>query len=104
MDFTTDDMDRPANPFRLTNEGIESCPEAFATVPDAEFTSMTSMDPITLWSVLKSSVSTNNFCEWSTKYEINIPAGMSPTYGNVVYRWTGPTLTHTLEIPEVVVP
>jgi hypothetical protein len=104
MDFTTDDMDSTANPLRLTNEGIGLCPAAFATVPDAEITSMTSMAPITLWSVLEANVSNNNFCEWSTKYEINIPAGMSPTYGDVVYRWTGPTLTHTLVIPEVVVP
>jgi hypothetical protein len=104
MNFTTDDMGRPANPLRLTNEGIELCPTDFVTVPDAEITSLTSMGPITLWSVLTADVSNNNFCEWSTKYEINIPAGMSPTYGNVVYRWTGPTLTHTLEIPEVVVP
>ena len=46
------------------------------------------------------SVENNNFCQWSAKYEIKIPSGMSPLYGNVTYRWTGPTLTHTLVIPE----
>lgn len=106
MTFGTTDAGRPSNPFRITNEGIGSCTgEGFATAAGAEITSTSGVEtPITVWSVLTGVVANNNFCQWSTKYEINIPAGMSPTYGDVVYRWTGPTLTHTLVIPEVVAP
>lgn len=95
MDFTADDM----NPLRITNEGIDLCGiEGFisdltAEISDSDMTT-------TPWTVLTGAVTNNNFCAWSAKYEINIPANMSPLYGNVTYRWTGPQLTHTLVIPE----
>jgi hypothetical protein len=97
MDFTANAADM--NPLKITNTGIESCAgdgfiaEAAAEIQDAELTT-------TPWSVATAVVENNNFCQWEAKYEIKIPSGMSPEYGNVTYRWTGPTLTHTLVIPE----
>jgi hypothetical protein len=95
MDFEADD----SNPLIITNVGIDAClAEGFTTNPTAEIkeTNLTT----TPWTVLTEDVNNTNFCQWSAKYEIKIPLGMSPTYGNVTYRWTGPTLTHTLIIPE----
>ncbi len=95
MDFSADS----SNPLRITNVGIETCTsEGFATNASAEIT--VTNNETTPWTVLTGSVTNNNFCAWSAKYEINIPADMSPLYGNVTYRWTGPQLTHTLVIPE----
>jgi hypothetical protein len=95
MDFSADTL----NPLRITNVGIDTCTsEGFATNASAEITDINS--ETTPWTVLTGSVTNNNFCAWSAKYEINIPADMSPLYGNVTYRWTGPRLTHTLVIPE----
>ena len=87
------------NELKITNVGIDSCTsEGFATDVDAAL--KTGTLTTTPWTVIKGAVDNNNFCKWSAKYEIKIPAGMSPLYGNVTYRWTGPTLTHTLIIPE----
>jgi hypothetical protein len=87
------------NPLKITNEGIGTCStEGFETDADAEIAD-TSMST-TPWTIPTLSVLNNNFCQWSAKYEIKIPSGMSPLYGNVTYKWTGPTLTHTLVIPE----
>jgi len=95
MDFEANDL----NPLIITNTGIDDClAEGFTTNPTAEIKqSNTSTTP---WTVSTASVTNTNFCQWSAKYEIKIPSGMSPTYGNITYRWTGPTLTHTLVIPE----
>jgi hypothetical protein len=87
------------NALKITNEGIDSCAsEGFATNATAAL--KTGTLTTTPWTVIESAVVNNNFCKWSAKYEIKIPAGMSPLYGDVTYRWTGPTLTHTLIIPE----
>jgi hypothetical protein len=87
------------NALRITNVDIDACSaEGFSTDESAEIAD-TNLET-TPWSVLTGSVTNNNFCQWSAKYDIKIPAGMSPLYGNVTYRWTGPTLTHTLVIPE----
>jgi hypothetical protein len=95
MDFKATD----ANPLSITNVGIESCSlEGFQTDAGAEL--KTGALETTPWTVPALSVTNINFCEWSAKYDINIPGDMSPLYGNVTYRWTGPTLTHTLVIPE----
>lgn len=97
MDFSASAAD--TNPLKITNIGIESCvsegfvSDALAEIQDSNLTT-------TPWTVDTLSVENNNFCQWSAKYEIKIPSGMSPLYGNVTYRWTGPTLTHTLVIPE----
>jgi len=95
MDFAANDL----NPLIITNTGIEDClAEGFETNPTAEIKQgNTSTTP---WTVPTASVNNTNFCQWSAKYEIKIPSHMSPTYGNITYRWTGPTLTHTLVIPE----
>ena len=95
MDFSA----TAGNALKITNVGIESCStDGFSTNPTAEIAD--SNLETTPWSVSTMSVTNNNFCQWSAKYEIKIPADMSPLYGNVTYRWTGPTLTHTLIIPE----
>jgi hypothetical protein len=95
MDFSADS----SNPLRITNVGIDTCTsEGFETNASAEITDMVS--ETTPWTVPTNSVTNNNFCAWSAMYEINIPAAMSPLYGDVTYRWTGPQLTHTLVIPE----
>ena len=87
------------NELKITNEGISACTsEGFATNATAALKA--SALTTTPWTVIKSEVDNNNFCKWSAKYEIKIPLGMSPLYGNVDYLWTGPTLTHTLIIPE----
>jgi hypothetical protein len=87
------------NALQITNVGIDSCStEGFSTDTTAEIAD--SNLETTPWSVLTASVNNNNFCQWSAKYDIKIPADMSPLYGNVTYRWTGPILTHTLVIPE----
>jgi hypothetical protein len=97
-----DDMDFSAdtdNPLKITNVGIDSCStDGFLTSPSAEIKDTTLTT--TPWEVATISVDNNNFCQWEAKYEIKIPSGMIPRYGNVTYRWTGPTLTHTLVIPE----
>jgi hypothetical protein len=87
------------NELKITNVGIDSCAiEGFET---DEFAALkTGTLTTTPWTVAGGEVDNNNFCQWSAKYEIKIPAGMSPMYGDVTYRWTGPTLTHTLIIPE----
>ena len=101
MDFTANAAD--TNPLKITNTGIELCvgdgfvAETAAEIQDADLTT-------TPWSVATAVVENNNFCQWAAKYEIKIPSGMSPLYGNVSYRWTGPTLTHTLVIPETQTP
>lgn len=94
MDFSAE----TGNELKITNVGIDSCPSEFVT----NLTAALKEGALTTtpWTVAKASVVTNNFCQWSAKYEVKIPAGMSPLYGNVSYRWTGPTLTHTLVIPE----
>ena len=96
MNFTADDV----NPFSIVDDGIESCSsEGFSVIGSAELkTGSLSTAP---WSVSTLSVNNNNFCTWSSVYGIKIPANLSPLYGNVDYVWTGPTLTHTLVIPEV---
>jgi hypothetical protein len=95
MNFKADDN----NPLKITNVGIATCAdEGFK--PDAVAELKNGSLKTTPWTVLKKDVATNNFCKWNTKYEIKIPALLSPKYGNVTYRWTGPTLTHTLVIPE----
>jgi len=87
------------NELKITNVGIDSCTsEGFATNATAAL--KTGTLTTTPWTVAGAGVLNNNFCQWSAKYEIKIPAGMSPLYGDVTYRWTGPTLTHTLIIPE----
>lgn len=92
-----------SNPLSITNVGIETCTtEGFATNETAELRAGTLTT--TPWTAATVGVLNNNFCQWSAKYEISIPAGMSPIYGNVNYKWTGPTLTHTLIIPEVAAP
>ena len=99
MDFyaTTD-----VNPLNITNIGIESCSlEGFVADATAALSGTGDSLTTTPWTVLTAAVLNNNFCQWSAKYEINIPAGLTPTYGGVTYRWAGPTLTHTLVIPEV---
>jgi hypothetical protein len=95
MDFSAD----TGNPLKITNLGIETCSaEGFVTdgLAEIEGTNTTT----TPWEVATLAVNNNNFCQWEAKYEIKIPSGMIPMYGNVTYRWTGPTLTHTLVIPE----
>jgi hypothetical protein len=95
MNFTAN----TSNPLSITNVGIDSCTlEGFETNALAELKegNLTT----TPWTVYRGSVTNRNFCAWSAKYEISIPENMSPLYGNVTYRWTGPTLTHTLVIPE----
>jgi hypothetical protein len=95
MDFNAES----GNPLIITNVGIESCSaQGFSTNATAEIAGETMST--TPWTVDTADVVNNNFCQWSAKYEIKIPGGMSPVYGNVTYRWTGPTLTHTLVIPE----
>ena len=89
-----------ANPLKITNMDIESCGIDFVTDATAELKDSGVGLTTTPWTVSEAAVTNNNFCKWSAKYEISIPAGMSPLYGNVTYRWTGPTLTHTLVIPE----
>ena len=87
------------NELKITNVGIASCTsEGFETNLTAAL--KTGTLTTTPWTVVKGAVDNNNFCKWSAKYEIKIPSGMSPLYGDVTYRWTGPTLTHTLIIPE----
>ena len=95
MSFSADST----NPLKITNVGIDSClTEGFETdgLAEIEGTNTTT----TPWEVATLAVNNNNFCQWEAKYEIKIPSGMIPRYGNVTYRWTGPTLTHTLVIPE----
>jgi hypothetical protein len=95
MDFSA----TSGNPLIITNVDIDACStEGFVTEPNAEIADANL--ETTPWSVIKGSVNNNNFCKWSAKYDIKIPSGMSPLYGNVTYRWTGPILTHTLVIPE----
>lgn len=96
MNFIADDI----NPFTIVDSGIETCSvEGFSVSGSAEIkTGSLNTAP---WSVLTASVTNNNFCSWSSVYGIKIPASKSPLYGNVDYVWTGPTLTHTLVIPEV---
>ena len=53
-----------------------------------------------VWSVAAADALNNNFCQFRLSYQIKIPAGMSPTYGETTYTWTGPTLTFTLQVPE----
>ncbi len=53
-----------------------------------------------VWSVDAASATNNNFCQFALKYEIKIPGGMSPLFGNTTYTWTGPTLSFTLQVPE----
>jgi hypothetical protein len=90
------------NPLKITNIGIESCSlEGFVADATAALSGTGDSLTTTPWTVLTAAVLNNNFCQWSAKYEINIPAGLTPTYGGVTYRWAGPTLTHTLVIPEV---
>jgi len=89
------------NPLKITNTGIETCTtEGFIANVDAELSGTGGTLSTTPWTVATADVTNNNFCQWSAKYEIKIPAGMTPTYGGVTYKWTGPTLTHTLVIPE----
>jgi hypothetical protein len=101
MNFTANAAD--TNPLKITNTGIDSCSsegfvsDASAEIQDAELKT-------TPWTVATVAVLNNNFCQWAAKYEIKIPSGMSPEYGNITYRWTGPTLTHTLVIPETQTP
>ena len=101
MDFTASSVD--TNPLKITNTGIESCigdgfiSDALAEIQEGSLST-------TPWTVDTSAVENNNFCQWAAKYEIKIPSGMSPEYGNISYRWTGPTLTHTLVIPEDQIP
>jgi hypothetical protein len=93
------------NPLKITNTGITDCvADGFIADATAELADTGASLTTTPWTVLTSAVTNNNFCTWSAKYEINIPAGMTPTYGGVTYRWAGPTLTHTLVIPEVDAP
>jgi hypothetical protein len=90
------------NPLRITNVGIESCSsDDFTPSLSAELYGSGATLTTTPWTVLTADVENNNFCQWSAKYEIKIPTGLIPTYGGVTYKWTGPTLTHTLVIPEV---
>jgi hypothetical protein len=97
MDFIATDG---VNPLVITNTGIEACAaEGFDPSASAELSNANSIT--TPWTVLTEDVVTNNFCQWAAKYEIKIPSGLIPTYGGVTYKWTGPTLTHTLVIPEV---
>ena len=99
MDFQATET---TNPLKITNEGIDDCAaEGFVAAPSAELYGSGATLTTTPWTVLTAAVVNNNFCQWSAKYEIKIPSGMTPTYGGVTYRWTGPTLTHTLVIPEV---
>jgi hypothetical protein len=98
MDFYAE---ATTNPLKITNTGIESCSgDGFNPAPSAELYGSGATLTTTPWTVLTAAVENNNFCQWSAKYEIKIPANMVPTYGGVTYRWTGPTLTHTLVIPE----
>jgi hypothetical protein len=93
------------NPLKITNTGIESCTaQGFDPSETAELYGSGGTLTTTPWTVLTADVVNNNFCQWAAKYEIKIPSGMTPTYGGVTYRWTGPTLTHTLVIPEVDAP
>jgi hypothetical protein len=90
------------NPLNITNIGIGDCAdEGFVADEGAELSGTGASLTTTPWTVSTASVVNNNFCQWSAKYEINIPADMIPTYGGVTYKWVGPTLTHTLVIPEV---
>ena len=90
------------NPLKITNVGIDACAsEGFVAAASAELYGSGASLTTTPWTVLTADVDNNNFCQWSAKYEIKIPAGKTPTYGGVTYRWTGPQLTHTLVIPEV---
>ena len=99
MDFQATET---TNPLKITNVGIDECTAAgFAASPSAELYGSGASLTTTPWTVSTISVLNNNFCQWSAKYEIKIPLGMTPTYGGVTYRWTGPQLTHTLVIPEV---
>jgi hypothetical protein len=88
------------NPLTITNTGIELCEAGFVSTPSATLYGTGSTLTTTPWSVAKAAVTNNNFCQWAAKYDISIPEKMSPMYGNVTYRWTGPELTHTLIIPE----
>lgn len=53
-----------------------------------------------VWSVDADVALNNNFCQFSLRYQIKIPGGMSPTYGDTTYNWEGPVLTFTLQVPE----
>ena len=88
------------NPLTITNTGIESCEAGFVATLSATLYGSGATLTTTPWSVAKGAVTNNNFCQWAAKYQISIPEKMSPMYGNVTYRWTGPQLTHTLIIPE----
>jgi hypothetical protein len=96
MDFSAEGE----NGLKIENVGIDTCSAEFITDADAELKAGVGTLTTTPWTVAEASVTNNNFCQWSAKYEIKIPGGKSPLYGNVSYRWTGPQLTHTLIIPE----
>ena len=53
-----------------------------------------------VWSVAADDAKVNNFCQFKLKYQVKIPSGMSPTFGDTTYTWTGPTLSFTLQVPE----
>jgi len=101
-DFMDFDATVTSNPLKITNTGIESCVgDGFIADEGAELYGSGATLTTTPWTVGVDDVKNNNFCQWAAKYEIKIPAGKVPTYGGVTYKWTGPTLTHTLVIPEV---
>jgi len=95
MNFSAD----VSNPLNITNVGIAACAnQGFMTNDTASL--KTGALTTTPWSVVTADVTNTNFCQWSAKYEIKIPLGMSPLYGNVSYGWAGTTFTHTIVIPE----
>ena len=53
---------------------------------------------IPVQTVSKTGVNTTSACTWTLNYAAQIPAGMSPKFGDEVYTFTGPTLTTTVGI------
>jgi hypothetical protein len=93
-------LDSVVNPLTLTITAGETCASDNFIVDQLDSISDGDLFSNPVKSAIETDVLTTDRCGWDVVYGTKIPTGKVPKFGGVVYDFTGPTLTTTLEIQD----
>jgi hypothetical protein len=91
-----------SNPLTISRTLDPSCDDSGNSFTSGELITdlyQSSTPSVGLTVVPGASTLTNNFCEWTAQYTVQIPAELQPSYTRANYAWIGPQLIYTLSFP-----